>query len=109
MLSVSHALKAASFAVEPKKVITQSNTITSVMPIAAAFDTSCAAAGKSPEIQSVRRTAKKRIETPQRMYPKVINALRLPIRSESAPINSVVSVAATALACTISAISPGAA
>ena len=36
-----------------------------------------------------------------------MNTLRLPRRSESAPTKTVVSVAATALACTISEISFG--
>ena len=62
VLSVSHALKQASLADEPKNVMMQSNTMTSAQPSAAAFAT----VGKTTPIQSVRRNAKHRIETPQR-------------------------------------------
>ena len=61
--SVSHALYAASLALEPKKVITQSSTITSVTASAEADAT----AGNAALIQSTRRSAKPRIDTPQRM------------------------------------------
>ena len=67
VLSVSQALKQASFAVEPKNVIMQSNTMTSVTPIDAAFAALSAAEGKSFAIQSTRSAAKHRIETPQRI------------------------------------------
>ena len=61
--SVSHALYAASFADEPKKVIRQSRTIVSVMPIAAALD----AAGKRASITSSLSSANAKIEIPQRI------------------------------------------
>ena len=63
VLSVSHALKQASFADEPKNVITQSKTMTSMQPSAAALAT----AGNRTPIQSARRNAKHRIEMPHRM------------------------------------------
>ena len=62
-LSVSHALKHASFADEPKKVITQSIIITSVTQTADAD----AAIGKSAPIISTLISAKLRIEIPQRI------------------------------------------
>ena len=61
--SVSHALKQASFADEPKNVITQSMTITSVTPTLAAL----AAMGKSEEITSTRSSTKHQMEMPHRM------------------------------------------
>ena len=101
VLSVSHALKAASFALEPKKVITQSSMITRDTPTAAA-DT---AAGKRASIISARISTKERIDIPHRIYPAHINIFRFPILSDNAPIKIVVSVAATALAATIAEIS----
>ena len=102
VLSVSHALKAASLADEPKKVMTQSRMMVSETPTAAAE----AAIGKTAEIQSTRKRAKQNTEMPHRMYPVHINSLRLPTRSDRAPINTVVSVAATALVATMAEISP---
>ena len=61
--SVSHALYAASFAEEPKKVIMQSRAMVSVTQIADAL----AAAGKSASMISSLRSAKANIEIPQRM------------------------------------------
>ena len=99
--SVSHALYAASFAVEPKKVITQSRIMTSVIPTEAVLT----AAPNREEITSARIRANAMIEIPQAIYPAHMKILRLPIRSDRAPIRIVVSVAATALAVTISAMS----
>ena len=59
--SVSQALKAASFAVEPKKVITQSRMMVKEMPTEAALT----AAPKRRPITSVRMKAKARMEIPQ--------------------------------------------
>ena len=100
--SVSQALKAASFAVEPKKVITQSNTITSDTPALAA-----AAALKKRVRISIRIKAKAAMEIPHRIYPPQMSSFRLPILSLSAPINKVVNVAATALAATIAEMAAG--
>ena len=61
--SVSQALKQASFAQEPKKVITQSMMMTRLTPIAAAE----AAAGNSAPITSVRIRAKLQMEIPHRI------------------------------------------
>ena len=58
--SVSHALYAASFAVDPKKVITQSRMITSVIPTDAALT----ADPNTAEITSARISAKAMIDTP---------------------------------------------
>ena len=101
VLSVSHALNAASFALEPKKVIRQSSMITRDTPTVAT-DT---VAGTMAPITSARTKTKPRMEIPQSMYPPQIKSFLFPILSESAPINTVVSVAATALAATILEIS----
>ena len=61
--SVSHALKQASLAEEPKKVITQSITMTSDTPTEAAE----AAMGKIFSITSVRISAKLQMLMPQRI------------------------------------------
>ena len=61
VLSVSQALKAASFALEPKNVITQSKIMTSETPILAT-DT---AVGKSAFNTSNLTSEKQSIETPQ--------------------------------------------
>ena len=99
--SVSHALKQASLADEPKNVITQSIIMTRDTPTEAAD----AAAGNIFSITSVRMRAKLQMDMPQSMYPPAIKSRRLPSLSDSAPIKSVVSVAATALAATITEIS----
>ena len=99
--SVSQALKQASFAEEPKNVITQSIIITSVTQTAETE----AAAGKIAPITSSRIRQNERMDMPQSIYPPHMNAFLLPSLSESAPIRSVVSVAATALAATIAEIS----
>ena len=98
--SVSHALKQASLALEPKKVITQSIIITSVTPTDAATETS----ETNCVMISILINAKLKIEIPQNRYPKQMIIFRFPILSESAPINKVVTVAAIALADTISDI-----
>ena len=63
VLSVSHALNAASFALEPKKVITQSNIITKLAPTAAAET----AVGKSTFITSILIKANDKIDMPHNM------------------------------------------
>ena len=60
VLSVIQALKAASFAVEPKNVIMQSNAIVSVTPNAAAEVT----IGKSVPSTCVFSNAKQKMEMP---------------------------------------------
>jgi hypothetical protein len=98
--SVSHALKQASFALEPKNVITQSIIIVRLTPTLAAETTE----GKRAFIISTLINAKEIIEMPQRIYPPEINSFRLPILSDSAPMIIVVRVAATAEAVTITEI-----
>ena len=61
VLSVSQALYAASFAVEPKKVMTQSRMMVREMPICMAE----AAMGNRAPRKSIRRKAKPMIEMPQ--------------------------------------------
>ena len=61
--SVSQALKAASFAVEPKKVITQSSIIAKVTPTEAAET----AIGKALLISSCFKNTKLKIEIPHRI------------------------------------------
>jgi plasmid stabilization system protein ParE len=57
------------------------------------------------DMASARMNAKPRMEIPQRIYPPHIKSFLLPTRSDNAPINTVVSVAAIALADTMAAIS----
>ena len=97
--SVSQALKAASFAVEPKKVITQSSTTIITAAAATAF-----AAGKSFAALSAVTSPKAAVEPPQRMYPIPMRSLRFPSLSESAPMKRAVSVAAAALQPTMAAM-----
>ena len=96
--SVNQALNAASLAVEPKKVITQSINMTRLIPIDAA---PAAAVPRKDMIISFRIRANPRIESPHAIYPAHMRILRLPILSEKAPITMVVTAAVTALACTI--------
>ena len=56
---------------------------------------------------SVLINTKANIEIPHNMYPPQINIFLLPILSDKAPISMVVTVAATALADTIVAMSIG--
>lgn len=63
--------------------------------------------GIMEERTSVRKKAKLIMDNPHKRYPKHINSLRLPILSESAPMNTVVSAAATEEAATIRAMSAG--
>ena len=86
---------------DPKKVITQSMIMVSVIPTVAAPVTM----PNREEITSVRIRANEIMEIPQAMYPAHIKIFRFPIRSDRAPIRMVVSVAAIALAVTIRAIS----
>src|SRR5574344_3010302 len=90
--SVSHALKLASFAEDPKNVITQSIMMTRETPTEAAD----VAAGNKTLITSVRMKAKLQMETPHKMYPPQMNIFLLPILSESAPMKRVVMAAAMA-------------
>ena len=99
--SVSHALNAASFAVEPKKVITQSRMIVSEIHTAVRLAVIAAAGFITP----FDKNTKLKIEIPHKMYPTQMNSLRLPILSDNAPISTVVSVAVTADAATIKEIS----
>jgi len=99
--SVSHALNAASFAAEPKNVITQSSRMVSVTP----SDVTETAMGNNVPNVCVFNATKLNIETPQRMYPIHINTLRLPNLSDNAPMNTVVNVAAMELAVTIAEMS----
>ena len=92
-------MNAPSFAVLPKKVITQSRTTTIVAAAAAAF-----AAGNSLAAFSLVIYPKAAVESPQSIYPAQMNTLRLPTLSESAPMRSVVTVAATADHATIRAM-----
>ena len=101
VLSVNHALNAASFALEPKNVIRQSKIMTKETPIAADET----AMGKSDSMISVRMNTKQRMEMPHKRYPPQMKSFRFPILSESAPMKTVVNVAATALAPTIREIS----
>ena len=73
--------------------------------IVAAAATACA--GKSFAALSTVTSPNAAVDSPQSMYPAQMNTLRLPTRSESAPIRSVVSVAAAALHPTIAEIYPG--
>ena len=92
--SVTIALNAASLAVLPKKVITQS-IMTIIVP------------AKKILLATILneedgfRNANKRMEIPQIIYPKDINIFLLPSLSLTAPINKVVMVAVAALAITI--------
>ncbi len=97
VLSVSHALKQASLAVEPKKVITQSMMMVRLMQTVL----TATPAETIGLITSVRMRAKLRMEIPHKRYPTQIKTLRLPTRSLSAPIKMVVRVATTAEAETI--------
>ncbi len=72
--SVIQALKQASLADEPRKVITQSSTITSVMP----KDAAPRALPARGVRKSTRRSAKARMDRPQARYPPQIKALRFP-------------------------------
>ena len=102
-LSVIHALNAASFAVEPKNVMTQSIMIVSCIP-------SVNAAVMLPAVFSsisVLISVNARIEIPQKIYPPQMKTLRFPTLSDSAPMSHAVNVAATALAATIIDMSEG--
>ena len=99
--SVSHALNAASFAAEPKNVITQSSKMVRATP----SEVTETAMGNSVPRVFVFSATKLNMEIPHKMYPVHINTLRLPNLSDSAPINTVVSVAAMELAVTIAEMS----
>ena len=75
--------------------------ITSVIPT----EDAATAVPNRAEITSARIRANTMIDIPHAMYLAHIRIFRFPMRSDSAPIRMVVSVAATALAVTISAIS----
>ena len=93
-LSVTHALNAASFALEPKRVIIQSAAITSARVMLIAF------ASLVPRIfivVSFERKPKSATVTPQIAYPHDINMRLFPILSEITPAKSVATVATTPL------------
>ena len=100
VMSVIHALNAESFARLPKNVMMQSNTMVSVMPSAAA-----AAASRASACETLCSTANAQIDTPQSSVPATMNTLRRPTRSDHTPASSVVAVAVTADALTMSATS----
>ena len=100
-LSVSHALKAASLAAEPKNVIMQSKTMVNVTPRAAA----CTAPPAIGVKVSTLIKANPKMEIPQTIYPRHIITFRFPNLSDRAPTRMVVKVAATELAPTIREIS----
>ena len=93
------ALNAASLAVEPKNVMTQSR-ITIITAAAATAD----AVGKSFAAFSTVTRPKAAVDRPQRKYPPQMKSFRFPTRSDSAPMKSVVSVAAAALQPTMAEI-----
>ena len=97
VLSVSQALKQASLAVEPKKVMTQSMRmvrLTQTVVTATPAET-------MGLMTSTRMRAKLRMEIPHSRYPTQMKILRLPTRSLRAPMRMVVRVATTAEAATI--------
>ena len=99
-ISVSQALKQASLAEDPKKVITQSITMVSPTP----KDAAAAALGIQLWITSIRSRLKLQMLRPQAIYPPQIKIFRFPILSDRAPMSSVVTVAATAEAATMAEI-----
>ena len=100
VMSVIHALKQASLARLPKNVMTQSNTIVSVMPRAAA-----AAASRASAADTFCSTANAQIDRPQTSVPATTKTFRRPARSDHTPTSSVVAVAVRAEALTMSATS----
>ena len=102
VVSVTHALKAASFAVAPKIDMMQSSTITAMI----ASITACAV-GEWPGTTPTRISPNAAVVSPQRMYPITMKGFRRPTRSERAPINIAASVAAIAEEATSAAITSG--
>src|SRR5664280_2249936 len=102
VVSVMYALNAASLAVEPKKVMTQSMTTTVIAVMMTAL-----APGNHTAAFLTLMNPKTAVEKPHRKYPVQMKTLRLPTLSESPPMSSVVRVAAMALAATMSAIYVG--
>ena len=85
------ALNAASFAVLPKKVMTQS-IMTIIVPLKKTLF-----ATKLNDDEGSRK-AKNKMDKPHIIYPTDISAFLFPNLSLTAPINNVVTVAVTALA-----------
>ena len=98
--SVSQALKQASLAAEPKKVMMQSTAMVSATPTEAA----AAVPGIQAPITSIRSMEKLQMLMPQAIYPPQIKIFRFPSLSDKAPVSSVVTVAATADAATMAEI-----
>ena len=94
VLSVTKALNAASFAVLPKKVITQS-IMTIIVPLKKTL-----LATKLKDEEGSKK-AKNKMDKPHIIYPMDIRTFLLPNLSLTAPINNVVIVAVAALAITI--------
>ena len=103
--SVTHALKAASFAVEPIKVITQSMIITTLTVAATTLTSSLIENARAMFSREIRANTATVI--PQSMYPAQINTLRRLSLSLSVPMMKVVTTAATALQATMTEISFG--
>lgn len=97
VLSVSQALKQASLAVEPKKVMTQSMRMVRLTQTAV----TATPAETMGLMTSTRMRAKLRMEIPHSRYPTQMKIFRLPTRSLRAPMRMVVRVATTAEAATI--------
>ena len=74
-----------------------------------AVSSAASAAGKSREIFETLSSPNSITESPQTRYPPAMNPRRRPRRSDSAPISRVVRVAVTALAATMSVITPASA
>ena len=91
VISVNQALKAASFAVEPKNVIRQSSAMVNEIPRTAAGTVE----GTFVRMSS-RRNAKEQTEIPHNTYPETMKIFRFAILSESVPIRRVVRAAVTA-------------
>ena len=97
-MSVTHALKAASFAVEPTYDITQSIITTVTMAAIVAAETLFMPS--ATKLSTVIRE-KDMMIIPQIMYPKLMKRRRLPFLSDHMPPISVAAVAVIALAATM--------
>ncbi len=95
--SVTHALKAASFAPEPKKLITQSRAM-----IAAT-----ARATADAVVPPGLTMPKLAVVIPHSTYPTAMNGRRVRALSDAAPTSMVASVAAMADAATVTAMIVG--
>ena len=90
VLSVTQELKLASFAAEPKSVITQSPTITRV---SASLTAASPSTPKSADIVAGDKNPKSATVIPQIIYPMAIKERLFPDLSESVPAISVTTVA----------------